>query len=89
MKTSTGYVYMDKYISNVIKTKRIEKQIGLTELADSLDISKQRYFWYENGERSLPLDLYFKICKILDIDDEQLFTEAQDYMRKMIFDASL
>ena len=85
MRTTKGYDYMDKYIGQSIKAERTKRGYSLVDFANKLNISKQRCSNYETGYRSLPLDMYFKICKELKINAEQLYKEAQDYMRKQIF----
>lgn len=88
MKTklkNNGYSYMDYYIAEHIKEERLKRGISLTDFANELNLSKQRYSMYEKTERSMPLDVFFKCCSLLNIDDEKLYTEAQEYMRKEIF----
>ena len=47
MRTTKGYDYMDKYIGQSIKAERIKRGYSLVELANKLNISKQRCSNYE------------------------------------------
>lgn len=76
---------IDKYIGQVIKNKRTKLGISLVDFAHEFNMSKGRYGNYENGSRSLSIDMYIDICKRLKINAEKLYKDAQDYQRKEMF----
>lgn len=79
------YGLMDIYIGDAIRTARLAKGIALVDFAIQFKLTKQRYYNYEQGIRSLPLDLFVQMCKYLNIDPTQLYKDAQDHMRKELF----
>ena len=85
MKYTNNYYLIDKYIGEHIKDKRIKMGIPLVDFAGKFNMSKNRFFNYEAGIRTMPLDTYYDVCKALKIDAEKLFKEAQEYMRKETF----
>lgn len=79
------YKIIDEYIGNVLKTKRLEQNIGLVEMAEKVGTYKQRYSNFETGFNSFPLDIYKEVCEILHVDAVKLFEEAQEYLKKETF----
>ena len=59
-------------------TKTIENlrkliDINQVEMAKKLNIPISTYNVYENGRRTVPVDVVVKIAKILDVDVEEIF----------------
>lgn len=55
-KNLMDYRVVDIFIGNAIKERRLEKKIGLVEMAKKLGTYKQRYSNFETGSRSFPLE---------------------------------
>lgn len=85
-KNLMDYRVVDIFIGNVIKERRLEKKIGLVEMAKKLGTYKQRYSNFETGSRSFPLDMYKDVCKILGIDPVELFDKAYEHLKKETFE---
>lgn len=83
------YSYMDEYLASKIRDARIKRGYSMVDFAHKFNISKQRYFNYETGARSLSLRLFIQMCEALGLDAEQTYKEAQDYMREKVFNADL
>ncbi len=58
----------DKKVGRIISEKRIEKRLTQTELARQLGIGKSTLACYEVGLRGMNLDTFFEICRLLEID---------------------
>lgn len=79
------YEAMDRFIGSAIREKRNKLGLSLADVSEQIGIRRSRLSNYEQAIRSMPLDLYIKVCDVLHIDAEKLYAEAQDYMRKQIF----
>ena len=55
-------------IGEIIKQKRLEKNMSQADLAKLIYVKRQTISKYENGLREPDLNTFFKICNILDID---------------------
>jgi DNA-binding XRE family transcriptional regulator len=78
---------IDTYIGEKIKERRIKMNYPMTDFAMMLEVRKTTYNNYEAGIRSMPIDLYMNVCKKLNLNAERLYKEAQDYQRKIMFNA--
>lgn len=75
-----------KRLGEKIYELRVEKRMTLRDLAekassymeDGRSISHTSINKYENFGRAMDLDVYFAICKALDIDATKLLTEVQE-----------
>ncbi len=52
-----------------IRALREDKDMTQTEVAGMLNISQRAYSYYENGERTIPLEL---LCKIADLHETSI-----------------
>jgi|GEM_PF-991828 DNA-binding helix-turn-helix protein len=71
MKNSIDEKYR-KDIGILIKEKRKKKKLTQIELAQRIGLKHLSVLKYEKGERDIPLTIFFKICKVLDIDYNNL-----------------
>ena len=71
MKNSIDEKYK-KDIGILIKEKRKKKRMTQIELAQRIGLKHLSVLKYEKGERDIPLTIFFKICKVLDIDYKSL-----------------
>lgn len=85
MNNINDYHYINEYIAKEFKKKRNQYGYSLADMGAKMNISRSRYCNYEMGIRGIPTDKYFDICKILNINAEKLFEDAQNYMREEIF----
>lgn len=71
MKNSIDEKYK-KDIGILIKEKRKKKRMTQIELAQRIGLKHLSVLKYEKGECDIPLTIFFKICKVLDIDYKSL-----------------
>ena len=72
-------------IGEVLKEKRIEKGWSLLELSKRLNnkVTRQTLFHYENGETKIRHNMFMEICKIYNVEPEDLIDEIiLRYMRR-------
>jgi transcriptional regulator with XRE-family HTH domain len=67
-----------KDVVKKIREIRVQKGYSQEYLASQLSISQQAYCEYENGKVTLSLEKLEKICTVLEISPEELFTN-NDY----------
>lgn len=58
----------NRKVGRIIYEKRREKRWTQTDLAKRLGIAKSTLACYETGIRGMDLDLFFEICRMLDIN---------------------
>ena len=58
--------------SSRIKDLRAEKKMSQADVAKALNISRVVYNRYENGKRSMPIEILYDLC--------ELFNESADYI---------
>jgi len=77
----------DVYLGNRLYCERVTRRWTQDEMAKKISvkmkeagkkkgISRQAYAFYENGKRSMPMDVFTYACEILSIDRNKLFNEA-------------
>ena len=59
-------------LGEIIRARRKEKGWTQTELAEKVGSTKQCIYYYESGTRGLTMSLFFKICKVLDLDPNDI-----------------
>ncbi len=57
-----------------IAKERKNKNLSQNQLADMLNISREHLAKIETAKRGVSINLVFKICEILDINESELFT---------------
>jgi len=67
---------VDVKLGQIIRNKRKEMKMSQTELATRVGTTKQCIYYYEKGTRGLTLSLFFKICKTLDLDPNDIQKEV-------------
>lgn len=75
----------NRVIGDVLKEKRLDKGWSLLELSKKLNnkISRQTLFHYENGETKIRRNIFIEICKVYNIEPDNLLDEITiKYMRK-------
>lgn len=74
----------NKVIGETLKKKRLEKGWSLLELSRRLNnkISRQTLFHYENGETKIRRNIFIDLCKVYNIEPDNLLDEITiTYMR--------
>lgn len=61
-----------------IRLIRLEKNYSQEYMANLLNISQSYYAKIENNKSDLTIALFFKICKILDVDIISFFSDITD-----------
>lgn len=59
---------INEMLGQIIKEKRTEKGLTQFELADLLGKTEQSIYYYERGSRTMSVNTYFEICRILNLD---------------------
>ena len=75
-------VEFNKFIGKIIRDKRKELNIAITDIASALSITYNTYYNYENGQINIPPENLFKIAKILNIsldDCKELYFSIKKY----------
>jgi transcriptional regulator with XRE-family HTH domain len=62
----------DKKVGAIIKEKRREKRLTQVQLAERLSIGKSTLACYETGARGMDLDTFFEICRILEVNPNDI-----------------
>lgn len=89
-----NYSKFDSYLGETIRNARVVKRITQDDMAKKISnkmktdygykkgMSRAALSYYENGDRSMP-DFVFSIaCDILDLDENKVFNEACEYIKK-------
>lgn len=79
------YQIMDVFLGSKLKEARESLKISQVDAARKVGISRQRLFNYENGSRSMPMNIYVDLCSFYGLDHEKLFKKAQAFMIKNVF----
>jgi transcriptional regulator with XRE-family HTH domain len=71
----------NKDIGNRIKELREILNISAEELSNGIEISKEKYLAYENGERDIPASILYEIAQRFNVDMGLLITGEETRMR--------
>ena len=63
---------VDEKLGAIIREKRKAMGLSQTELAEKVGTSKQCIYYYEKGTRGLTMSLFFKICKVLHLNPNEV-----------------
>lgn len=64
-----------------LKEIREKNNITINEMAEMLDVHRVTYYKYETGERSIPNDIAYKICGILNVTYDDIFLPTRVTIR--------
>ena len=62
----------DIILGGIIKAKRRQLKMTQTELAKKVGSTTQCIYYYEKGLRSLNATLFFKICRALELEPNEV-----------------
>lgn len=82
----------DVFLGDKLYCARVVKRLTQDEMAKLIStklrnsgrkkgISQQSYAYYEKGERSMPWDVFTFACDILELNRNEIFNEACDYIK--------
>lgn len=58
---------IDVALGSQLKEARQSKRLTMQAVADSVGITKQAYYYYENGKRSMTISMLINICNVLNL----------------------
>ena len=61
-----------------LKVERVESGFKQWRLASLVDITPQELSYYEAGRRRCPVELRYKLSKVLEVPVEKLFPENEE-----------
>lgn len=76
------YSVIDRVAGNRIRIGRLSLSLTQGEVAEKLGIAQPTYSCYEKGTRSIPLDVFDKVCRLLNLDAHAIMQEAADAYAK-------
>lgn len=56
---------------------RLQNQMTYQEVADEIGISKEHYWFIENGKRGLSYEMAVKIAKVFDKNPDDIFLDSE------------
>lgn len=62
----------DVLLGEIIRTRRKEKRMTQTDLANRVGSTTQCIYYYEKGRRGMSISLFFKICSVLDLSPDEI-----------------
>ena len=65
-----------------LKDIREDKDMTQKEVAEYLKITQQQYSLYENGKRTLPVDLLIELSKLYKLSTDYILGLSNDYSIK-------
>lgn len=60
-----------------LRENRLQKKLTYQEVADELSISKEHYWFIENGKRGLSYEMAVKIAKVFEKNPDDIFLESE------------
>lgn len=73
---------VDVLVGDIIKQRRRELRLTQTQLGDKVGIAYSTLACYENGIRGMSLKIFFDLCKVLDLDPNDVQTQIYQQMKK-------
>lgn len=69
---------INKMLGEVIREARLRKGYSMQDVADriSSESNRARICKYENGSRTMPIDVFIKICTFLEIDYKKVLADV-------------
>lgn len=69
-----GGMNFEKYTIAKLEVARIERGISVAELARRIDVDRKRLWYVLNGQRTMRVDEFLKLCVALRIDPSSFIT---------------
>ena len=63
---------VDVKLGEIIRARRKELRMTQTDLANKVGSTTQCIYYYEKGKRGLTMSMFFKICKVLNLDPNEI-----------------
>lgn len=71
------YEIIDRFFGSVFREKRLGQGLTTQDVADRIGLKRQTYYYYEIGERSMPLDVLKSLCLLYGVDWMDLIRQGQ------------
>ena len=72
-----------KTIGKVFKNKRIDLRLRQQDIANKIGKDRSTYTYYESGKARMDIDTYLELCKILEIDANELMNQIIKEMKSL------
>lgn len=72
----------DIIIGELLKEERIAKSMKQEDIADSLNMTRGAFSHYETGRRTMTLNTFSQIAKILELDANEFLKKAERRMKR-------
>lgn len=66
---------VDVLLGEIIHDRRKEMRLTQTELANKVGTTTQCIYYYEKGKRGMPISIFFKICRVLGLEPNDIQRE--------------
>lgn len=73
---------MNESLGDLIKSARKDKEIDISSIIKELGITEKEYLSIEEADNTdLPLSIYFKLAKILEIDFTEITSKLEELFK--------
>lgn len=72
-------VYYEK-LGTILRNARLDKRMTMKDLCEQIGLKEVAIHQYETGKRKISLEIFFKVCKILDLDVDEVQKELNKYL---------
>lgn len=63
---------VNQKFGQIIKEKRLEKNLTLEQFGKQLGIAISTLHHYENGDRGVSIEMFFNMCNLLGLDPNEV-----------------
>ena len=72
-------VYYEK-LGTILRNARLDKRMTMKDLCKRTGLKEVAIHQYETGKRKISLEIFFKVCKVLDLDVDEVQKELNKYL---------
>lgn len=72
-------VYYEK-LGTILRNARLDKRMTMKDLCERTGLKEVAIHQYETGKRKISLEIFFKVCKVLDLDVDEVQKELNKYL---------
>lgn len=87
------YTQFDRFLGNSLYEARVVQRLTQEDVAKAISkelkkhgkakgITRSAYSFYENGERSMPTDVFSYACEFLGLNENEIFNKACDHAKR-------
>lgn len=77
MKKDTAYY---EKLGLILRNARLDKRMTMRELSERAGLKEVAIHQYETGKRKISVELLFKLCKILNLNVDDVQKELDQYL---------